>query len=75
MFTGEKPLVCTFCNYDFSSHGSLSAHLKSVHKRKPFYCSSCDKGFNTESALKKHLPSHGIDAGTTMVIETVETRV
>lgn len=66
---GEKPLVCSFCNYDFSSHGSLSAHLRSVHKRKPFHCSSCAVGFNTQGALTKHLGTHGL---TAVLIETLD---
>jgi uncharacterized Zn-finger protein len=61
--TKEKPLICYFCQKDFSDSNYLSVHTRRVHtKENPFQCRQCpSRYYSRKRALAHHIRiKHGI---------------
>ena len=60
--TGEKPFICTVCNYATSTIDKLRIHerrhMGEGPEGKPYSCSFCNKRFRASGTLAHHLLIH-----------------
>ena len=56
--SGEKPFVCTQCNYSCTTAGSLKQHMQTHSGEKSFNCTQCNYSGTQASDLKKHMRTH-----------------
>ena len=53
--SGEKPFVCSQCNYSCNQAGRLWAHMRIHSGEKPYSCKQCNYSSTREHILKKHM--------------------
>ena len=49
-----KKHKCDLCNEEFSNHGNLKRHKKSIHEGKSFLCEICGFKSARKDSLKRH---------------------
>ena len=53
--TDTKVFKCSLCCKIFSSNGSLSTHIKSIHEGEKHNCDQCGKDFTSKGNLYQHV--------------------
>ena len=56
--SGERPFICTLCEYSSKQVGDLKKHMLIHLGERPFNCTQCNQAFKTSLELKQHILNH-----------------